>query len=55
VLAVVVLLAVAVGVGLFLPLLGISLAGFVVVDLVVGLYRWRRDPSEEPATEELLV
>ncbi len=57
VLAVVALLALTVGVGLFLPLLGISLAGFVVVDLVVGLYRWRkvREPEPEPESEELLV
>jgi uncharacterized iron-regulated membrane protein len=64
VLAVVALLALAVGVGLFLPLLGISLAAFVVIDLLVGLYRWRKDgtpTAEDPAAEaaaeadELLV
>lgn len=60
--AVVVVLAIAVGLGLFMPLFGISLAAFVVVDLLVGLYRWRTaqaEPSadEGPAkeSEELLV
>ena len=56
VLAVVALLALAVGVGLFLPLLGISLAAFIVIDLVVGLYRTRTTaPAEQPESEELLV
>ncbi|MFG1815191.1 PepSY-associated TM helix domain-containing protein [Kribbella sp. NPDC049174] len=64
VLAVVALLALAVGVGLFLPLLGISLAAFVVIDLLIGFYRWRKagappqeDAAVEPAEEsdELLV
>jgi hypothetical protein len=64
VLAVVALLGLAVGVGLFLPLLGISLAAFVVIDLLIGLYRWRKTGTtepEEPAAEaaaeadELLV
>ena len=56
VLGVVALLALAVGVGLFLPLLGISLAAFIVVDLVVGLYRSRTTaPAEQPESEELLV
>ncbi|TCC35992.1 PepSY-associated TM helix domain-containing protein [Kribbella speibonae] len=66
VLAVVVLLALAVGIGLFLPLFGISLAAFVVIDLIIGLYRWRKsgtteqspgEPVQEAAAEadELLV
>jgi uncharacterized iron-regulated membrane protein len=50
--AVVALLAVAVGVGLFLPLLGISLAAFVVIDLLIGLYRWWRSGTIEPSPEE---
>ncbi|WP_328996669.1 PepSY domain-containing protein [Kribbella sp. NBC_01245] len=37
----VVVLAAAVGVGIFLPLLGISLAAFLLVDLAFGLYRGR--------------
>jgi uncharacterized iron-regulated membrane protein len=47
------LLTLAVGVGLFLPLLGISLAAFVVVDLLIGLYRWRK--AGAPAPEEAAV
>jgi uncharacterized iron-regulated membrane protein len=58
--AVVAVLALAVGIGLFLPLFGISLAVFVVVDLLVGMYQWRRTaqsavPAESPASDELLV
>lgn len=55
--AVVALLALAVGVGLFLPLFGVTLAIFVVVDLVIGLYRWRKiaEPVEQAESEELLV
>lgn len=53
--AVVVLLALAVGVGLFLPLFGVTLAAFVVVDLVIGLYRWRRVEAPAEQSEELLV
>lgn len=55
--AVVALLALAVGVGLFLPLFGVMLAIFVVVDLVIGLYRWRKvaEPVEQAESEELLV
>lgn len=55
--AVVALLALAVGVGLFLPLFGIPLAAFVVLDLLIGLYRWRKvaAPAEQPESEELLV
>ncbi|TCO47193.1 putative iron-regulated membrane protein [Kribbella antiqua] len=58
VLAVVALLALAVGVGLFLPLSGISLAAFVVVDLAIGFLKWRKPavaPEEERDAEELLV
>lgn len=64
VLTVVALLALAVGIGLFLPLFGISLAAFVVIDLLIGLYRWRTSGTtapEEPAAraneeaDELLV
>lgn len=63
-LAVVALLALAVGIGLFLPLFGLSLAAFVVIDLLIGLYRWRKSGTiapEEPAAkateeaDELLV
>lgn len=36
------LLAAAVGVGWFLPLLGLTLAAFVVVDLIVGAAKTRR-------------
>ena len=36
------LLAAAVGVGWFLPLLGLTLAVFVVVDLIVGAAKARR-------------
>jgi uncharacterized iron-regulated membrane protein len=55
VLAVVALLALAVGVGLFLPLFGISLAAFVVVDLLVGLRGLRKVREPEPESEVLLV
>jgi hypothetical protein len=46
-----------VGVGLFLPLFGVTLAVFVVVDLLIGLYRWRKvaEPAEQAESEELLV
>jgi hypothetical protein len=37
---------------LFLPLLGISLAAFVVIDLLIGLYRWWRSGTIEPSPEE---
>lgn len=36
-----VVLVAAVGTGIFLPLLGISLAAFLLVDLAIGLYRGR--------------
>jgi hypothetical protein len=37
---------------LFLPLLGISLAGFVVIDLLIGLFRWWKSGTTEPSPEE---
>ncbi|WP_369371337.1 PepSY-associated TM helix domain-containing protein [Promicromonospora sp. Populi] len=37
--------AVAVGIGWFLPLVGYTLAGFVVLDVLVGAYQARRDGS----------
>ncbi len=40
--AIVALLVAAVGVGWFLPLLGLTLAAFVVVDLIVGAVKARR-------------
>lgn len=54
--ALITLLVLAVGVGLFLPLFGISLAAFVVVDLGIGFCRWRVS-AVQPAQEsdELLV
>ncbi|TCC01749.1 PepSY-associated TM helix domain-containing protein [Kribbella soli] len=55
VLAVVVLLALAVGVGLFLPLFGISLAAFVVLDLLMGLRGPRNVATEESRSEEELL
>lgn len=42
-----VVVAVAAGVGWFLPLLGVSLAAFLVVDVLIGLRRrFRRPPAE---------
>jgi uncharacterized iron-regulated membrane protein len=41
--------AVAVAVGWFLPLLGISLAAFLVVDLALALYRWAATSPGGPA------
>ncbi|MFK4087936.1 PepSY-associated TM helix domain-containing protein [Kribbella sp. NPDC020789] len=54
--ALLLVLVLAVGAGLFLPLLGLSLVAFVVVDLGIGFYRWRA-AVPEPAREsdELLV
>jgi hypothetical protein len=40
---------------LFLPLFGISLAAFVVVDLLVGLRGLRKVREPEPESEVLLV
>ncbi len=49
-------LVLAVGAGLFLPLLGVSLAAFVIVDLAVGFYRWRvAAPQPAKESDELLV
>jgi hypothetical protein len=41
---------VAVGVGWFLPLVGYTLAAFVVVDVVVGLVQVRRSGAGAGAT-----
>ncbi|MFB6719211.1 PepSY-associated TM helix domain-containing protein [Kribbella sp. NPDC056345] len=50
------ILVLAVGAGLFLPLLGLSLAAFVVVDLAIGFYRWRvAAPQPARESDELLV
>lgn len=49
------LLALAVGVGVFLPLLGISLAAFVIIDLLVGIRGRHKTREPEPDSEELLV
>ncbi|WP_344152428.1 PepSY-associated TM helix domain-containing protein [Kribbella yunnanensis] len=54
--ALITILALAVGAGLFLPLLGLSLAAFVVVDLAIGFYRWRLSaPQPARESDELLV
>ena len=41
-------LAVAAVIGVFLPLLGISLALFLIVDTIVGVARRRRTPRVTP-------
>jgi uncharacterized iron-regulated membrane protein len=48
------LVVVAIGVGFFLPLFGVTLLGFLVLDLLVGLYRGRSSDSVEQG-DELLV
>jgi hypothetical protein len=35
------------GVGAFMPVLAVSVLGFLVIDAVVGLTRPRRDPSRD--------
>jgi uncharacterized iron-regulated membrane protein/deferrochelatase/peroxidase EfeB len=52
--AVAVIVAVAAGVGWCFPLLGISLAAFVVVDVLVGLWqRFRKPPKESQGEPQL--
>ena len=47
----VLVLAVALGIGMFLPLMGISLAAFVLVDLVLmGLKNRKHDRRDSPET-----
>ncbi|WP_112133468.1 Dyp-type peroxidase [Glycomyces dulcitolivorans] len=47
--------AVAAGVGWFFPLLGISLAAFVVVDVLIGLWRRFRKPPKVNESGEAVV
>ncbi|MEU5156921.1 Dyp-type peroxidase [Glycomyces sp. NPDC021274] len=51
-----VIVAVAAGVGWFFPLLGISLAAFVAVDVLVGLWmRFRKPPKENEHGEAVVT
>lgn len=50
-----VVVAVAAGVGWFFPLLGISLAAFIVIDVLIGLYQRFRKPPKENEDGEVVV
>jgi uncharacterized iron-regulated membrane protein len=43
---------IALGVGAFLPVLGVSLLGFLAIDAVVGLTGGRRDPSPDAERDD---
>ncbi|GAA2132130.1 Dyp-type peroxidase [Glycomyces algeriensis] len=47
--------AVAAGVGWFFPLLGISLAAFIAIDVIIGLWQRFRKPPKENEDGDVLV